>query len=79
MARPGTGEPDQPADDRSDDRPADRTGRQPGRHSSANRVADEVFGDVIPERTRDELPAGWGESDPETDDWYLRERPPHHG
>ncbi len=36
---------------------------------------------VLPETTRDERDAGWGD-DPQSgrrdDDWYRRERPPHH-
>jgi hypothetical protein len=36
---------------------------------------------VLPDRTRDEHDVGWGD-DPESgrrdDDWYRRERPPHH-
>jgi len=40
------------------------------------RKLDEVFGEVLPETTRDER-------DPEPsgglpDDWYLENRPPHH-
>jgi hypothetical protein len=36
---------------------------------------------VLPETSRDERDVGWGD-DPEagerSDDWYRRERPPHH-
>ncbi|HEY2272137.1 MAG TPA: hypothetical protein VGH30_05150 [Jatrophihabitantaceae bacterium] len=36
---------------------------------------------VLPDRTSDERDVGWGE-DPESggrdDEWYRRERPPHH-
>ncbi|MBP2321011.1 hypothetical protein JOF56_001396 [Kibdelosporangium banguiense] len=38
------------------------------------RKLDEVFGDVLPETTKDER-----EPDPEQEDWYLRNKPPHHG
>jgi hypothetical protein len=36
---------------------------------------------LLPERTLDESPEGWGERPDESDDEerYLRERPPHHG
>ncbi|MBV9593902.1 MAG: hypothetical protein JO147_08945 [Actinobacteria bacterium] len=46
--------------------------RRPDRHDG-----DE--GPVLPSVTRDEQNVGWGERDDERDDdWYLRERPPHH-
>ncbi|CAM4234609.1 MULTISPECIES: fructose-1,6-bisphosphatase [Kibdelosporangium] len=40
------------------------------------RKIDEVFGDVLPDTTKDER-----EPEPEQrdDDWYLRNKPPHHG
>jgi hypothetical protein len=35
---------------------------------------------VLPERTSDEREVGWGDEPAERDDeWYRRERPPHHG
>jgi hypothetical protein len=38
--------------------------------------------ELLPEQTRDDSPAGWGER-PESDDEllarYLADRPPHHG
>jgi hypothetical protein len=34
---------------------------------------------VLPETTRDERDVGWGDDPAERDDeWYRRERPPHH-
>jgi len=36
---------------------------------------------TLPDRSRDEHDVGWGERpgrDDRDDDWYLRERPPHH-
>jgi hypothetical protein len=34
---------------------------------------------VLPDVSRDELDVGWGDEPGERDDeWYLRERPPHH-
>jgi hypothetical protein len=40
------------------------------------RKLDEVFGNVLPDTTSDERdhPA----PDPDPDDWYERNRPPHH-
>jgi len=35
---------------------------------------------VLPSVTRDESEVGWGDEPGQRDDeWYLRERPPHHG
>lgn len=35
---------------------------------------------VLPVVTRDEREVGWGDEPGQRDDeWYLRERPPHHG
>jgi hypothetical protein len=35
---------------------------------------------VLPDRSRDEQEVGWGDAPAERDDdWYRRERPPHHG
>ena len=34
---------------------------------------------VLPDTTRDERDVGWGDEPGERDDeWYRRERPPHH-
>lgn len=38
---------------------------------------DEVFGDDLPDTTGDERGPGSGAGRP--DDWYERNRPPHHG
>jgi hypothetical protein len=36
-------------------------------------------GPVLPDVTRDEQDIGWGDEPNERDDeWYRRERPPHH-
>ncbi|TCO58387.1 hypothetical protein [Actinocrispum wychmicini] len=37
------------------------------------RKIDEIFGDVLPDTTSDER-----EPDPEQEDWYQRNKPPHH-
>jgi hypothetical protein len=35
---------------------------------------------VLPDLSTDELDVGWGDEPGERDDeWYRRERPPHHG
>jgi hypothetical protein len=35
---------------------------------------------VLPDVSSDELAVGWGDEPGERDDeWYQRERPPHHG
>ncbi len=56
-------------------RDADNTGHRdaPGRE---HRRDDEP---TLPQVTRDELDVGWGDEPGERDDeWYRRERPPHH-
>jgi hypothetical protein len=41
-----------------------------------DRALDDIFGEVLPETTSDERdPDPSGE---DTDEWYERERPPHH-
>ena len=41
----------------------------------------EVFGDVLPDSTRDERGDGWSEREPAegSDEWLRRQVPPHHG
>ena len=41
-------------------------------------ATDDPFGEVLPQRTRDEQAGAWGEP-PEDDERLLREVPPHHG
>ena len=38
-----------------------------------------VFGDVLPDRTTDERPDGWGEQEASSEEWLRRQVPPHHG
>jgi hypothetical protein len=46
------------------------------RDAAARRRLAEVFGDVLPESTRDDAP---GDPSSGADDrWYLENRPPHH-
>ena len=49
----------------------------PDTETEARRRAalDRIFGDVLPDTTRDERP----EKEADGDDWYTRNRPPHHG
>lgn len=57
---------------------------EPARHT--DRVTDpqpepqqDGSAPVLPDITEDERDVGWGDEQPERDDeWYLRERPPHH-
>lgn len=41
------------------------------------KLLDEIFGDVLPDTTRDER--GSGRSERGDDEWYYANRPPHHG
>jgi hypothetical protein len=46
-------------------------------HDRSKRERDDE--PVLPETTRDEREPGWGDEPVERDDeWYRRERPPHH-
>jgi hypothetical protein len=41
--------------------------------------SDEAEKPVLPDVSSDELDVGWGDEPAERDDeWYRRERPPHH-
>jgi len=55
--------------------------RKPGKRRAADRAqrpADDQ--PVLPDRTSDERDVGWGDEPAERDDeWFRRERPPHHG
>ena len=62
----------------SPDRPSVIGGSTPATPASAaaqRRRLDEIFGDVLPELTADELEATRSQDDV----WYLENRPPHHG
>jgi hypothetical protein len=57
----------------ADDQPVD----DPAARPSKPRADDDP---VLPDVTSDERGAGWGdEPTRRDDDWYLSERPPHHG
>ncbi|MFC3451349.1 hypothetical protein [Amycolatopsis speibonae] len=44
--------------------------------SETQRRVDEIFGDVLPDTTSDEREPG--QRAPDSDSWYLENRPPHH-
>ena len=43
------------------------------------RRLDDVFGEVLPEVTRDEAQGGPDDRAAEADEWLRANRPPHHG
>jgi hypothetical protein len=58
---------------------ADRSGRS---EVERRRLREKVFGEVLPDGTRDERADGWSEREPgreADDDWLRRQVPPHHG
>jgi hypothetical protein len=62
----------------------DRSGEAPDGRSAAERARRRarIFGDVLPEVTRDDRPDGPGErprGTDGTDEWLRRQVPPHHG
>lgn len=44
---------------------------------ATRRRVDEIFGDVLPDTTSDEREPGQQRT-PDSDSWYLENRPPHH-
>lgn len=50
--------------------------REPPRKLDRRKV-DEIFGEVLPETTRDERDDGES-AGRSSDSWYLENRPPHH-
>jgi hypothetical protein len=71
---------DEPADE-----PAEHIAGQRGAGESAaerRRRRARVFGEVLPETTRDDRGDAWGEPDAgsgSSDEWLRRQVPPHHG
>ncbi|UYM06645.1 hypothetical protein [Solicola gregarius] len=63
---------EKPRRDRGQERP------EQARHRR-EKQATEVFGDLLPEGTRDESAQSWGDRDDSRDDELLRDVPPHHG
>jgi hypothetical protein len=48
--------------------------------SSENSRSRQSPEEVLPGRSADDTDVGWGDRSSEyDDDWYLAERPPHHG
>jgi hypothetical protein len=39
----------------------------------------QVFGEVLPDGTRDERGDAWGDRDSPSDEWLRGQVPPHHG
>lgn len=52
--------------------------RSPSEVAAQRRRLDEIFGDTLPEATRDDR-VGRDEADPGRDDRLRRDVPPHHG
>jgi len=52
---------------------------KPALPDPARRRLDEIFGDVLPEVTRDEQPDAADEPAAAGDEWLRANRPPHHG
>ncbi|WP_410648381.1 hypothetical protein [Amycolatopsis sp. cmx-4-54] len=46
------------------------------RGATEKRRVDEIFGDVLPDTTSDEREPG--QRPPDSDSWFLENRPPHH-
>ena len=73
----------------TEERPGDRTGEKlPDRLGEKEAGAERrrrrarVFGDVLPESTRDDQVDGWSEREPGpggSDEWLRGQVPPHHG
>jgi hypothetical protein len=49
------------------------------RAAARRRRRAQVFGEVLPDSTSDERGDGWGDREPDTDEWLRRQVPPHHG
>ena len=47
------------------------------RRAARRRMLDDVFGEVLPEVTRDEIDGGQSRA-VDLDQWYRDNRPPHH-
>ena len=61
------------------EQPAAEPARPPDDPDRVRRRLDEVFGDVLPEVTRDEQPDAADEPAAAGDEWLRANRPPHHG
>ena len=50
----------------------------PEQRAARRKRLAEVFGDVLPEQTRDDIDSGAGDS-AASEEWLKRQVPPHHG
>jgi hypothetical protein len=76
MTRPD--EPQQPdAESEDENGPSPRDEARAARDRARRRA--QVFGDVLPESTRDDRDDTSGSSDRSSEEWLRRQRPPHHG
>jgi hypothetical protein len=57
----------------------DRTPRTAAAEAERRRRRAEIFGDVLPDATRDDRDPEAGRRGGENDDWLRRNVPPHHG
>jgi hypothetical protein len=57
----------------------EQTPRRRTEESRRRRRRAKVFGDVLPNGSRDERGETWGDVEPPTDDWLRGQVPPHHG
>jgi hypothetical protein len=71
---------DEPADSLAEDPAGQRGGGESDAERRRRRAR--VFGEVLPEATRDDRADAWGEREPGSesgDEWLRRQVPPHHG
>jgi hypothetical protein len=63
----------------TDHAPDDNTDAGAARRAARRRMLDDVFGEVLPEVTRDEIDDRQDGQGRDSDQWYRDNRPPHHG
>ena len=51
----------------------------PAEREARRRRLEKVFGDVLPDQTRDDADESAGDSGDAGEDWLKRQVPPHHG
>lgn len=61
----------------SEDRPSEEEATRDDEASARRRRLAAVFGEVLPEQTRDDRAAD--DAEPDRSEWLQREVPPHHG
>jgi hypothetical protein len=62
----------------SDDRSPDEKPPPDGSETDRRRRRARVFGEVLPDRTKDEVPESGEDSSSGSDEWLRRQKPPHH-